>query len=251
MSGLVEGMVEVPTPAGLMPSYLARMPEADPMPAVLVMMEGVGLNAHLRDVTRRLAAEGYAALAPDLYWRGGTGRSVGYDQIRLGWKMMGELYSEDGTPRGEWLREDVGGAIAFLRAQPFVRPDRIGVTGFCLGGRITIDVAACFPELISAAAPFYGAGIPFHDLEKLRAPFLGFYGGGDPFIPLGDVERLKRDLERLGKQAEVVVYPSATHGFFCDDRPSSYNPEAASDAWERLKGFFSKHLKGRGGADGR
>ena len=219
-----EAMIDVPTPVGMMPACLARPVERDePTPGVLVMMEGVGLNAHLRSVARRLAGEGCVALAPDLYWRGGKGRSFGYDEIAKAWSVMRELYSLEGTRLGDWLETDIGAAITYLKSQPFVRGDRVGVTGFCLGGRITIDVATCFPDVISAAAPFYGAGIPFHDLEKLRAPLLGFYGDADPFIPNADVERLRRECERLGKEAEIVVSPGATHGFFCDDRPSSYN----------------------------
>ena len=124
-----EQMIEVPTPAGTMPAFLARPAEAEPAPAVLVMMEAVGLNAHLRDVARRLAREGYVALAPDLYWRGGKGRSVGYDEIPTAWRMMGELYSLDGggTLRGDWLPTDVGAALDYLQGQRFVRGDRIGV----------------------------------------------------------------------------------------------------------------------------
>lgn len=242
MTRILDEMIDVATPVGMMPAYLARPERDEPVPAVLVMMEGVGLNAHLRSVACRLADEGYVACAPDLYWRGGKGRSVSYDEIPKAWSMMGELYSPDSTRLGDWLETDIGAAIAHLKDGPFVQGDRIGVTGFCLGGRITMDVACEFPDAIMAAAPFYGAGIPFSSLHKLRAPLLGFYGDDDPFIPNADVERLRHECQRLGKQAEIVVYPGATHGFFCDDRPASYHLEAARDAWERLKVFFARHL---------
>jgi len=227
--------IEVPTAAGAMPAFIARPSGEAPAAAVLVIMEAFGLNAHIEDVARRIAAEGYVALAPDLYWRGGTGRAVRYDQLPEAIALMQSL-------RDDEVVADVGGAIAYLERQPFVRADRIGITGFCMGGRVTFLAACELPDKIKAAAPFYGGGIPIEKTAKLRAPLLAFFGGNDPFIPLDAVEALKAELARHKKQAEVVVYPKAPHGFFCNER-DSYRPEAARDAWERLKTFLATHLK--------
>ena len=227
--------IEVPTAAGAMPAFIARPSGEAPAAAVLVIMEAFGLNAHIEDVARRIAAEGYVALAPDLYWRGGKGRTARYDQLPEAIGLMQSLKDPE-------IVSDVGGAIAYLEKEPSVRADRIGITGFCMGGRVTFLAACELPDKIKAAAPFYGGGIPIEKTAKLRAPLLAFFGEDDPFIPLDAVEALKAELARHKKQAEVVVYPKAPHGFFCNER-DSYRPEAARDAWERLKTFLATHLK--------
>lgn len=227
-------MVEVPTAAGAMPCWVVRPAAESRAPAVLVIQEAFGLNAHIKDVARRVAAEGYVALAPDLYWRGGKGRAVGYDQLGEAIALMQSLHDAD-------VVADVGGAIAWLERQPFVRADRIGITGFCMGGRVSYLVACELPDKIAACVPFYGGGIPVDKTERLRSPVLAFFGAEDGFIPLAAVDELKAALGRHGKQAEVVVYPGAGHGFFCDER-GSYHADAARDAWTRTKTFLAAHL---------
>jgi len=228
-------MIDVPTAAGTMPAFLACPTGNAPAPAVLVIQEAFGLNEHMKQVARRVAAEGYVALAPDLFWRGGKGRTAGYDQLPQALQLMGELVDDH-------IVADVGSAIAYLEKQPFARADRIGITGFCMGGRVAYLVACKLSDKIKAAVPFYGGGIPVKETAGLKAPVLAFFGEDDPFIPLEQVEQLKAEAKRLGKQVEVIVYPKAPHGFFCDER-DSYRPEAAKDAWEHLKTFFAHHLK--------
>ena len=224
-------MIEVP---GGMPALLAR-PEGGPGAAVLVIQEAFGLNNHIRDVARRVAAEGYVALAPDLYWRGGKGRTVAYDDLGEAIRIMQTLKDPE-------IVTDVGNAIAYLEKQASVRADRIGITGFCMGGRVSYLAACELPDKIRAAVPFYGGGIPIEKTPKLKAPVLAFFGEKDGFIPLSFVEQLRTEAEKQKKQVEIVVYPGADHGFFCNER-SSYNPAAAADAWERLKKFFATHLR--------
>ena len=223
-------MVEVP---GGMPAFVAR-PDGGPRPAVLVIQEAFGLNAHIKDVTQRIAAEGYVALAPDLYWRGGKGRAVAYENLAEAIRIMQTL-------RDDEIVTDVGNAIAHLEKQASVRADRIGITGFCMGGRVSYLVACELADKIKAAAPFYGGGIPIDKTPKLKAPVLAFFGEKDAFIPLEFVEQLRREAAAQKKQVEVVVYPGADHGFFCNER-ASYNAKAAADAWQRLKTFFATHL---------
>ena len=226
--------IEVPASGG-MTCFLARPKSAARAPAVLVIQEAFGVNGHIQDVTRRIAAEGYVALAPDLYWRAGKQRTVPYDQIGEAIALMQGVSDQD-------IVADVGNAIAHLERQPFVRSDRIGITGFCMGGRVSYLAACELPEKIKASAPFYGGGIPIDKTAKLRSPVLAFFGEKDAFIPLDSVEQLKAELARTGKQAEVIVYPGADHGFFCDER-ASYQAEAARDSWERLKRFLAAHLQ--------
>jgi dienelactone hydrolase len=221
--------------AGGVPAYLARPKDGGRGPAILVIQEAFGLNDHIRDVARRIAAEGYTALAPDMFWRGGKGRSVGYDDLPGAIGMMQQLKDDE-------VVADIAGAVAWLEKQPFVRADRIGITGFCMGGRISYLAACELPGQIRAAVPFYGGGIPVDKTAKLRSPVLAFFGEKDGFIPLESVEALKAEAKKHGKPVEVVVYPGADHGFFCNER-GSYQAAAATDAWERLKKFFATHLK--------
>ena len=205
------------------------------VPAVLVIQEAFGLNAHIKDVARRIAAEGYVALAPDLYWRGGRGRTVRYDQLPEAIGLMQSLKDDE-------IVADVAAAIAYLEREPGVQPDRIGITGFCMGGRVSYLAACALPDKIAACVPFYGGGIPVERTPSLRAPVLAFFGEQDGFIPLANVEALRAALASHGKRAEVVVYPGAGHGFFCNER-ESYHADSARDAWARATAFLAAHLK--------
>ncbi|HVM96902.1 MAG TPA: dienelactone hydrolase family protein [Candidatus Acidoferrales bacterium] len=237
-------MVQLKGEGGNMPVYLARPSVEGKYPAIVVVQEAFGLNQHIKDVTERIAREGYATLAPDLYYREGSA-VVGYDNLPEAIRLMMGLSDEK-------IVADMNSAIDFAKAQPFVRADRIGVTGFCMGGRVTF-LTACRNSDVKAAVPFYGGGIgsaqvsertpkaPLEYAEGMRCPMLLFFGESDPFIPLDEVEKIKRRLAELKKDAQTVVYPGAPHGFFCNER-DSYRADAAKDAWERLKKFFAQHL---------
>ncbi len=227
--------VEVPTAGGKVPAFLARPKDGTRAPGVLVIQEAFGLNDHIRDVARRIAGEGYVALAPDLYWRGGKGRTVRYDQLPEAIALMQSLKDPE-------IVSDLGSAIAYLEKQAFVRADRIGITGFCMGGRVAYLAACELPDKIKASAPFYGGGLPAEKTAKLKCPVLAFFGERDAYIPLDSVEQLQAEARRHGKAVEVVVYPGAEHGFFCNER-ASYQKTAAENAWGRLKKFFAKHLQ--------
>lgn len=234
--GVQTSMIEIQTPDGPMQAQLAKPDGAGPHPAVLVIMEAFGLNGHIKDVAQRIAAEGYVTLAPDVYHRSGALKTAGYDDLPTALQLMGAL-TDDGIVR------DVGAAIATLEKDASVKPDRIGITGFCMGGRISFLAAAALPDKIKASAPFYGGGIPVDRTATVKAPVLAFFGDDDPFIPMDAVRALEGEAKKHGKQVETVVYPKAPHGFFCNER-DSYRPEAAKDSWEKLKAFFAKHLKG-------
>lgn len=227
--------VQISTPDGTMSGFLARPSEEGKYPAVLVIMEAFGLNQHIKDVATRIAAEGYVALAPDVYYRQANA-VVGYDQLPEAISLMTSL-------RDDAIVQDVSAAVAHLEAQPFVRADRIGITGFCMGGRISFLSACTIPSL-KAAAPFYGGGIGglLDRAAGISCPMLLFFGDQDPFIPNQEVATIRTTLGSLGKNAEVQVYPGAPHGFFCNER-DSYRADAAADAWKRLTTFLARHLK--------
>lgn len=243
---ITKGMTQAQGESGALPVYLARPSAGGPYPAVIVVMEAFGLNDHMKAVADRIAAEGYVVAAPDLYYREAK-PVVGYTELPEAIRMMLELWDEK-------ILKDVDGVVRLLQGDKGVRGDRIGMTGFCMGGRITF-LTACNNPAIKAAAPFYGGGIasvmrpgertpkaPLEYAASLNAPMLAFFGGKDAFIPATEVDAIRTRLRDLGKQAEVIVYEDADHGFFCDERPS-YHPEAARDAWQKLSGFFAQHLK--------
>src|SRR5437870_11972210 len=161
--------VEAPTAGGTVPAFLARPKDGTRAPGVLVIQEAFGLNDHIKDVARRIAGEGYVALAPDIYWRGGKGRTVRYDQLPEAIGLMQSLKDQE-------IVSDLGSALDYLEKQPFVRADRIGITGFCMGGRVAYLAACELADKIKASAPFYGGGIPVEKTAKLKCPVLAFFG---------------------------------------------------------------------------
>jgi carboxymethylenebutenolidase len=238
-------MVEIGASDGAMSAYVSRPEAGGPFPGVLVIMEAFGLNQHIKGVADRIAREGYVTLAPDLYYRSADGVAA-YDDLPKALRLMGELSDAK-------IVADVGAAHGWLKKQPGVRAEKVGITGFCMGGRTSFLAACRLP--LQAAAPFYGGGIgrsfqsnertphpPLDDAAGIQCPMVLFYGDEDGFIPLDEVELVKRRLQELGKQAEVVVYPGAEHGFFCDERPS-YHAAAAQDSWKRLLKLFDGALK--------
>ncbi len=232
------------------PAYWAQPDGEGPFPVVLVFFEAFGLNGHIQDVARRLAREGYVAVAPDFYHRLPEPRTAEYEDL----ERVAQLASA--TP-DEHLLEDIRAVLAYVISSPVVRKDRIGVIGFCMGGRTAFLAACAFPEEIKAAAPFYGGGIasprrfgpagtpPLHMADRLQARMRLFFGGRDPFIPLEEVRTIEARLRELGKAAEVFIYPEAGHGFFCDER-ESYHAEAARDAWQKTLELFREELMGLG-----
>jgi carboxymethylenebutenolidase len=234
--------IRLRVPEGEMKCHQAQPRGQGKFPAVLVIMEAFGLNDHIKDVTERIAAEGYVVIAPDLYYRESP-NVVGYDQLQAAIGLMQKLDAAKVTA-------DLRSVITHLKAQTFVHGDRIGITGFCMGGMLAFLAACKLPSDIKAAVPFYGGGIaddsptaPLNAAGDLQAPILCFFGAKDAYIPLLQVQKIEATLRALGKSFEVKVYPDAEHGFFCDDRPS-YHAEAARDAWEKTKAWFAKHLQG-------
>jgi carboxymethylenebutenolidase len=200
------------------PFFLARPADFPPGPGVVVLMEGTGISPQLLRVCERLAAEGYAAIAPDLFHHLG-----GSNPDRLPEQFLA-LRSEDALA-------DIRTCVAELRQ---LGATTVGVTGFCMGGRLTYEAAVDAVD-VEAAAAFYGARIG-RLLGDPRCPLLCFFGGTDEYIPAEEIAAVEAH-----HPGRVVVYPQAGHGFMRDGSPS-YDAAAATDAWRRLLDFFAEHL---------
>jgi carboxymethylenebutenolidase len=225
-------MVQYPSGNVTMKAFVAAPQTKEKRPAVIVIQEWWGLTDHIKDIARRYAAEGYVAIAPDLYSR--LGHALTTDAGEAG-KLMNTLKQEDGL-------NDLNATVAYLKSVPEVDGTRIGVTGFCMGGSYAL-MLPCVNPAIKAAVPFYGQ-VPNPDapLQKLSAPVLYLYGEDDGWITKADVQRLAAALKKYNKPGEIKTYPGAPHAFFRDNDPSVYRPEAARDAWGRTKAFFKQYL---------
>jgi carboxymethylenebutenolidase len=201
-----------------LPYFLARPSTTPPWPGVVVVHEGNGMSTQLLRVCERLAREGYAAIAPDLFWRFG-----GSDPDKAGEHFTSLRWHD--------ARADLFEAVGLLRAAGAAK---VGITGFCMGGRLTY-LAATDGVDVDCAAPFYGAGIA-QALGEPSCPILLFFGGTDEWIPGADIEAVARH-----HGDRVVVYEQAGHGFMRDGS-ESYDEAAATDAWPKLLAFFAQHL---------
>ena len=211
--------------------YLSRPSQGGPNPAILVIHENRGLQPHFPDVTRRLALEGYTALAIDLLSRrGGTGTFADSDAARDG---LGEITQEE-------FMEDLNASVDYLQSLSHVQADRVGVTGFCFGGGMVWLLSVRNSD-IRAAVPFYGSAPPLDEVPNLNAAVLGIYAGNDDRINAG-MPDLEAALMKHQKQYNFITYEGADHAFF-NDTGARYNPEAATQAWAEALSWFDQHLK--------
>lgn len=214
-------------------------------PAVIVIQEIFGVDPHIKDVTTRLAAEGFFAAAPELFHRAGENLVVGYDNMPGAIGERQKLSNDD-------IANDVNATIAALQANPNVDGDNIGIVGFCFGGFVAF-MGSTIPG-ISASAVFYGGGImPRPDapadapryldsaVDGINAPIISFWGADDGGIPVDAVNTIESALKDKGKTIEATIYDGAGHGFFNDTR-GSYNEAASKDAWPRTVNFFKQNL---------
>ncbi|HEY2225450.1 dienelactone hydrolase family protein [Actinomycetospora sp.] len=223
--------VTFPSGGGTAHGYLA-LPESGAGPGVVVIQEWWGLTAHVADVTNRLAAEGFVALAPDLY--GGT---TTHDADEAG-KLMGQLPVEQAAV-------DLGGAVDFLLEHEAVVGRKVGAVGFCMGGGFVLVLAAQQGDKIGAAVPFYGVlGEDYPSFAKLSAPMLGHFGAEDSMAPPDAVTQLADRIEaESGRRPDFRIYP-AGHAFFNDENHmGTYDPEQATIAWNETLNFLRSTLR--------
>jgi len=239
-TGLDAGEVKIPTADGEIPAYRAQPVAAGPHATVLVVQEIFGVHEHIKDVCRRFAKQGYCAVAPELYARqGDVSKYTDYRDImsNVVSKVPDAQVMSDLDATARWADKNGGDA------------KRVGVTGFCWGGRIVWLYAAHSKDL-KAGVAWYGRLLgttnelqptyPIDVAAKLKAPVLGLYGGKDDGIPMEDVEKMQAALAAAKSPSKIVVFPEAPHGFNADYRPS-YRPDAAKDGWQQCLAWFRTH----------
>ncbi|MEH1949719.1 dienelactone hydrolase family protein [Nostoc sp.] len=238
--GLVAGAVKIPVKDGEIPAYRAAPATGDNFPIVLVIQEIFGVHEHIQDITRRFARLGYLAIAPELFVRqGDVSKLSNIDEIRpIVAKVPDAQVLSDLDSTVEWAKKSAKGNGA-----------KLGITGFCWGGRITWLYAAHNPQ-VKAGVAWYGKLVgdatklqpqyPIDIASKLTVPILGLYGGKDTGIPLDTVEQIRDRLKSSSSKSEIIVYPNAPHAFFADYRPS-YREKEAQDGWKRLLAWFKQN----------
>jgi carboxymethylenebutenolidase len=237
--GLKAGDAKVKVSDGEMPVYFARPANAANPPVILVSMEIFGLHEYIRDVTRRLAKLGAFAVAPDYYFRKGDLTKI--TEIK-------DLFPLVNTKADTELFSDLDATVAWAKSEGG-DTSRLGIMGFCRGGR-TVWLYSTHNPNLKAGVAFYGSlsdahsdAMPKNALDlaaDVKEPVLGLYGAADTGISVDQVEKMKAALQAAGKTAEFKIYPDTPHGFHADYRPS-YRKEAAEDAWQQLQAWFKKY----------
>jgi carboxymethylenebutenolidase len=239
--GLTAGEVKIPVAGGEIPAYRAMPAKGGRFPVVLVVQEIFGVHEHIKDVCRRFAREGYLAVAPELYARQGDPTKY------TDWKQLyGEIVLK--VPDAQ-VMSDLDAAVAWAGKSGSGDGSRVGVTGFCWGGRI-VWLYAAHSATLKAGVAWYGRLVgeptelqpkyPIDVVADLKAPVLGLYGGRDQGIPLADVDRMRAALAAAKKPSEIVLFPDADHGFNADYRPS-YKADDAKEGWRRCLAWFRSH----------
>ena len=241
-SGLTAGDAKIKVAGGDMPAYFAKPANAQNPPVILVAMEIFGLHEYIKDVTRRLAKLGAFAVAPDYYFRKGEDLTKITEMPKL-------MPIVNAKPDAE-LFADLDATVAWAKSQGG-NTARLGIMGFCRGGRTVWEYAAHSPAL-KAGVAFYGPLVdadaqkaiwpksPTQLAPEMKAPVLGLYGEADQGIPVAQVEAMKAALAAAHKTAEFKIYPGAPHGFHADYRPS-YRKDAAEDGWAQMTAWFKKN----------
>ena len=228
-------MLTISGPGGDLPGYLA-CPDSSSAPGIVVIQEIFGVNVHIRSIADRLAEAGYAALAPDMFWRVRPGIELGYtpEDVAAGRDYKSAMVMEDNL-------KDVKAAFDLLAARPQCAGRKQGIIGFCWGGYIAYMAAVRLSP--AASSSFYGGGIVGNLAEagNLKSPIQFHFGETDGSIPQDDVTQIKT-ATAANPLAEVFIYPEAGHGFHCDMR-GSYHPESSKIAWQRSQDLFSANLQ--------
>lgn len=243
-TNLIAGEIKIPVADGEIPAYRAMPAKGKNFPVVLVVQEIFGVHEWIKDVCRRFAKLGHMAIATELYARQGDPSKV--ENVR---DIIANIVSK--VPDSQ-VMADLDATVAYAKKNNG-NTKKLGVTGFCWGGRITWLYAAHNKD-VDAGAAWYGQVVrrenspvsplqpqfPIDIAANLKVPVLGLYGGKDQGIPVAGVEKMRQELAKGKSGSDIIIFPEADHGFLADYR-QSYNPAAAQDAWKKLNDWFKKN----------
>jgi carboxymethylenebutenolidase len=239
--GLVAGAVKIPVKDGEIPAYRAMPATGENFPVVLVVQEIFGVHEHIQDICRRFAKLGYLAIAPEMFARQGDVSKMSNIQ-----EIISKVVSK--VPDAQ-VMSDLDATVAWAEKSAKGNIDKLGITGFCWGGRVTWLYSAHNPN-VKAGVAWYGRLVgestsltskhPVDIAAELKVPVLGLYGGSDDGIPNNTVEQMRQALKAGNSGSDIVLYPDTPHAFHADYRPS-YRKEQAQDGWKRLEAWFKQH----------
>ncbi|MDF0555088.1 dienelactone hydrolase family protein [Kamptonema sp. UHCC 0994] len=239
--GLLAGEVKIPVKDGSIPAYRAMPATGSNFPVVLVVQEIFGVHAHIQDICRRFAKLGYLAIAPQMFARQGDVSKMTDIQ-----EIISKVVSK--VPDTQ-VMSDLDATVAWAEKSSKGNINKLGITGFCWGGRIVWLYSAHNPK-VKAGVAWYGRLIaeptslnpknPIDIAATLKVPILGLYGGKDDYIPSDTVEKMRQVLKTGSSGSEIVLYPDTPHGFNADYRPT-YRQKEAQDAWKRLQAWFKQY----------
>jgi carboxymethylenebutenolidase len=240
-NGLVTGEVKIPVKDGSIPAYRAMPATGNNFPVILVVQEIFGVHAYIQDICRRFAKLGYLAIAPQMFYRQGDVSNMSEIQ-----EIVSKVVSK--VPDSQ-VMSDLDATVAWAEKSSKGNINKLGITGFCWGGRIVWLYSAYNPK-VKAGVAWYGrlAGelnsltpkYPIDIAASLKVPVLGLYGGKDDYIPNDTVEKMRQALKTGNSGSEIILYPDTPHGFYADYRPT-YRQKEAQEAWKRLQDWFKKY----------
>jgi carboxymethylenebutenolidase len=239
--GLIAGEVKIPVADGQIPAYRAMPATGKDFPTILVIQEIFGVHEHIQDICRRLAKLGYLAIAPEMFARQGDVSQMSDIQ-----EIISKVVSK--VPDSQ-VMSDLDATVKWAAKSSKGNTKKLGITGFCWGGRITWLYAAHNPN-VKAGVAWYGRLVgestaltpkyPIDIAANLKVPVLGLYGGKDDYIPNDTVEQMRKALKAGNSGSEIILYPDTPHGFLADYRPT-YRKEQAEDAWNKMLAWFQKY----------
>lgn len=240
-AGLEAGEFKLPVKDGTIPAYQARPATGSSFPVILVVQEIFGVHEHIKDICRRLAKLGYLAIAPELYARQGDVSGI---------KDFKEIFAKvvSKVPDAQ-VMGDLDAAVAWAKDSGKGDTSKLGITGFCWGGRI-VWLYSAHSSALKAGVAWYGRLVgptdelhpknPIDVVSELKAPVLGLYGAADQGIPVESVEKMREALKAAGKPCEIILYPETPHAFLADYRPS-YRKQQAEEGWKKMLEWFKKN----------
>ncbi len=245
---MIDRTLQIETRDGVMETFLAHPDARTPAPAVVLYMDAPGIREELRDFARRIAAEGYCCLLPDLYYRRGR---IRFDLQKMGESEAREMFAHMRSLSNELVLSDTEAILAALENEPLAAKGPKGCVGYCMSGQYVMSVAGTFPEQVRAAVSCYGVGIvtpepdsPHRLAARVRGELFFAFAEEDEYVPDDVVPTLRKTLEEHGVEHEIITYPGTKHGFCFPERVGAYHEEAAEDVWRRTFELFRRQLSG-------